>query len=80
MKRMKLFLALIIVALVVTGCGDKKNSTTDKTPPPAVEVAPSATSAAILPEVQSGGSTADQQTSPLPTPANAQSPLPTPVQ
>ena len=79
MKRMRWFLVVIIAALVVAGCGDKKNSATDKTPPPAVEVAPSATAAVLLPAVQSGDAV-DQQTSPLPTPVNAQSPLPTPIQ
>ncbi len=55
MKRVRWFLIVTITALALVGCGDKKNSTTSKTPPPAVEVAPPATVAAILPEVQSGG-------------------------
>ena len=78
MKRVRWFLVVTITALALVGCGDKKNSATSKTPPPAVEVAPPVTAAAILPEVQSGGSM-DQQTSATPTPANAQSPLPTPI-
>ena len=67
MKHVRWFLVVTITAWVLVGCGDKKNSVTDKTPPPAVEVAPLATTAAILPEVQTGGTT-NQQTSPLATP------------
>ena len=78
MKRLRWFLVATVAASVVVGCGDKKNSNTDKTPPPAVKVAPSATAAVILPDVQSGGAT-NRQVSPMTTPANVSSPLPTPT-
>ena len=78
MKRLRWFLVAMLAAAILTGCGDKKTSSADKTPPPAVEVAPLATTAVVLPEVQSGESTG-LQVSPLATPANALSPLSTPA-
>jgi PBP1b-binding outer membrane lipoprotein LpoB len=78
LKPRRWLVAIFLVALMVAGCNDKTDTSTEKTPTPAVEVAPSATTAAVLPAVQSGDTTAPL-VSPLATPADAVSPLPTPA-
>lgn len=77
MKRIKWLLVAWVVALSLAGCDGGDSSSTGKTPPPAVEVAPSATNAAVLPEVQTGAN-GGSSVSPLATPDNG-SPLPAPT-
>lgn len=78
MRTLRWLLVTLLTAAILAGCGDKKTTSTDKTPPPTVEVAPSTTTSVVLPEVNSG-EPGGQQVSPLATPANALSPLATPT-